>query len=335
MKKPPEELNKVVEAIITLTNQTNVNMMLDAVGVSGLTFNREPALCVALSPWDKHPGDFVTWWEMQQFSARAFYTIGYFLENLRCDCVLDCDGTNDGIELARLNMPLPDVLREKVGTVFGIVENNCREIGMSITADTAKDAIQKLSDDGVTYLWLIQEIKSIEGLIRREMSGKLFMYVPPERARYWPTKRDQFIFGEKVHSAFPSTFYDISQSGICLAMGCSTASVLHLMRVLEVGLGALGKVFGVSLDHASWGPAILQMESKIRDMHQDPQWKTLPDCKQQQQFYADVASHFGILKDAWRNHAMHARAKYTDHEAQQIFASVKSFMQKLSEKLSE
>jgi hypothetical protein len=107
------------------------------------------------------------------------------------------------------------------------------------------------------------------------------------------------------------------------------------MRILEIGLTALGKVFGVSLLHTNWAPALEQIESKIREMHKDPVWKAMPDCKEQQEFYAQAASNFGILKDAWRNYTMHVRAKYTQEEAEQIFSNVKALMQKLSEKLKE
>ena len=107
-----------------------------------------------------------------------------------------------------------------------------------------------------------------------------------------------------------------------------------MMRVMEIGLGALGAKFNVSLAHTNWAPAILEIEKKIREMHVDPSWKSLPDCKEQQTFYAQAATYFALIKDAWRNHTMHVRAKYTEPEADQIFRTVKAFMQKLSERLS-
>ena len=107
------------------------------------------------------------------------------------------------------------------------------------------------------------------------------------------------------------------------------------MRVLEIGLGVLGGKFDVSLAHTNWAPAIEEIESKIRNMHTDPQWKGLPDLKDQKECYDQAASQFGILKDAWRNYTMHSRGKYTEEEAEHMFDNVRDFMQKLSEKLSE
>lgn len=70
-------------------------------------------------------------------------------------------------------------------------------------------------------------------------------------------------------------------------------------------------------------------------MNKDPVWKALPDCKEQQEFYAQAASHLGILKDAWRNYTMHLRGKFTQEEAEQVFNNVRGFMQKISGRISE
>ena len=62
------------------------------------------------------------------------------------------------------------------------------------------------------------------------------------------------------------------------------------MRVLELGLKALGSVFGVSLACTNWAPAIDEIESRIPNMHKAAAWKTMPDCKQQQEFCSQAAS---------------------------------------------
>ena len=94
------------------------------------------------------------------------------------------------------------------------------------------------------------------------------------------------------------------------------------MRVLELGLTALGKVFGVSLAHTNWAPAIEKIEKKIRTMHTEPQCKPLSDCKEQQEFYAPAARHFGVFKDARRNYTAHARGKYDEQEAVDFFGKL-------------
>ena len=41
------------------------------------------------------------------------------------------------------------------------------------------------------------------------------------------------------------------------------------------------------------------------------------------------------FKNAWRNHAMHARARYNEAEARRILEHTKGFMQHLSQRLHE
>jgi len=97
----------------------------------------------------------------------------------------------------------------------------------------------------------------------------------------------------------------------------------------------MGMEFGKSYSHTNWGPAIEELERCIRDMHKDPKWKSLPDCKEQQEFYAQAASYLGIVKDAWRNYTAHARGRYEEDEAESIYRSVGSFMLKLATRLHE
>ena len=228
---------------------------------------------------------------------------------------------------------LDDKCREKALKELKLVAGEFQKLGMRITAETVDELLESLEvpSNLQNFQWLIQRIDNIETLAVKEMKGTAFFYVPPERARFFPLIKDPHLFGGKVNDAFPSAFYDIVESGFCLGLARGGACVFHLMRILEIGLAALGAKFGVSLAHTNWAPAIEQIESKIRDMHKDPAWKALADCKEQQEFYAQVASHFAILKDAWRNYTMHARAKYTEEEAVRIFDNTKAFMQKLAE----
>lgn len=105
------------------------------------------------------------------------------------------------------------------------------------------------------------------------------------------------------------------------------------MRILELGLTALGKVFAVSLAHTNWHPAIIDIEKAVRNMGAAP--NKSPNWKDEQEFYSQAASSLMLLKDAWRNYTAHARGKYTEEEASQIMDNVKTFMQKLAARLTE
>jgi hypothetical protein len=290
-----------------------------------------------LQPWEANPRELVSWLDMLQFSAYMFFYCGRALHQIKADCYLGAMvaiGDEAGLAMAQ---PLDEKAKEKAKKTLGHVEHQFRRIGLSITADTAKELADELEETSSmqSFLWLVSKVDSLENLADKELNGKFFLYIPPERAKFWVTVKKPHLFGADVAEKFPSASFDIANSGACLATMMSTAAVFHLMRVLEIGLSVLGKVFNVSLAHTNWGAAIPEIERKAREMHTDPAWKALPDCKEQQQFYLDAASQFGVLKDAWRNHTMHIRAKYTEDEAEMIYLSVRAFMQKLAKRLKE
>jgi hypothetical protein len=296
----------------------------------------ETAPPVCLCPWLENPYRPVGLWDMLQFSARIFYHIGQHLERSFEDCLNAATGDLP-IPTVALHGPIDDVTKRKALISLRWVETEAPKIGMPITASTASDTIRHLDNQSRTntYQWLMDSIRHLQALIEKELSGKTFLYIPAEKMTSWPRNNARYVFGEAVHVAFPSADYDTSEAGVCLALSRSTASVFHLMRVLEISLNALGKLFGVSMAHTNWAPAIDQIESRIRKMHEDPAWKAMPDCKEQQEFYSQAASHFGILKDAWRNYTAHARGIYTEEQALLIFENVKAFVRTLATRLHE
>jgi hypothetical protein len=266
---------------------------------------------------------------MLQFSARGFYLTGKHLEFIKFGCQLDSinlPGETPLFNYARLVSG--EVISETIDTLHN-VESQCRAIGLDISADTVVDIREGLNNTR-NCQWLLDQVNALHRLLEKETKGKFFFYSPPERAKFFPRSNSPHPFGDEVGTAFPSAIFDIYESALCLGLARSTAAVFHLMRTLEIGLACLGSVFGVSLAHTNWEPAIRDIESKIREMHKDPKWKAESDCKEKQESYAQAASHFGILKDAWRNYTMHIRGKYTEEEAEQIFMSTKAFIQKLA-----
>jgi hypothetical protein len=296
----------------------------------------DAVLPVCLAPWIENPYRLVTWLEMLIFSARAFVWCGRRLAEIRDDCHMGAATVLNQNVVIAMAQDIDDKARDKVLASIASIEEQFRSIGLAITADTVKELENDIkSGTRQSFQWLIDQIKSIEKLVDKELKEKLFLYVPPERAKFWPTFAEPHAFGSFVTGKFPSSTFEANSAAFCLATSQSTAAVFHLMRILEIGLAAIGTVFGVSLAHTNWAPAIEQIESKVRDIHKDPQWKKLSDYKEQQEFYAKATSYLAITKDAWRNHTMHVRGKYTQDEAELIFENVKAFMQKLATRLHE
>jgi hypothetical protein len=292
---------------------------------------------VQSAPWESNPYGLIGWGEMLYFSAQRFFWASYSLQEIRTNCFVKSIPVAGDEKIFALPHPLDDFTKSDSVNRLEHVEKIFGELGMTISAETAKEVYDALKEDSPrkNFQWLIDQIDGLRKLAVKEMNNKAFFYVSSERAKFFPRMDDQHIFGQNVATAFPSAAFDIAESGICLALARGSASVFHLMRVLEIGLTALGTQFGVSLAHTNWAPAITEIERKVRNMNNDAAWKDRPDCKTLQEFYAQAASHFGVLKDAWRNHTMLARGAYTEEQAERVFENVKGFMQKLSERLSE
>lgn len=203
-------------------------------------------------------------------------------------------------------------------------------IGASFTLLSIDRALTSIDDGKCNVDDLLTRIRLIHGRLKDEIDATYVFYIPADSAKYLDEKSP--LFGDEVAAAFPSAAYDIEEAGKCLGLRRATACVTHLMRALEVSLGLMGKQFSVSTDHTNWHNIIDQIENRIKSMNAASHGAT---WKEEQAFYAAGAVHFRMLKDGWRNHAMHVREKYTEEQAEDIYRSTRSFMRHLSQRLSE
>lgn len=173
-----------------------------------------------------------------------------------------------------------------------------------------------------------QKAGSVCEILYLETEGRKFLQVQRDDL-YAPTGP---LFGEKVDLQFPTVAEEIVEAGKCLALGRGTACVMHLMRILEVGLHCLADEMKVPFENQNWGKIIDLIEKNIKGMssvtHGD-NWKV------EHQFFSEAAVHFWLLKDAWRNHAMHIHERYSEERAEAIFQSVRAYMQHLATRLSD
>ena len=256
---------------------------------------------------------------MLQFSALRFFWCGRALRSIRADCLVGAVDILNGQPGFAMAKDLDAQGREKGISHLTGISQEFRCIGLILSAEMAGEVVTTLrSETRHSFDWLYAQADTIEKLVEKEVRDKFFLHIPPDRARFWPTAKNQNVFGDQVAAKFPSTTFEAGNAGVCLATEMPTASVFHLMRALEIGLSALGKIFGVSTAHANWQNSLDQIESKIREMPKDSKWKACPDWKEQQQYYSDCAAHFSILKDAWRNYTMHGRVIYTQDQAELI-----------------
>jgi hypothetical protein len=136
------------------------------------------------------------------------------------------------------------------------------------------------------------------------------------------------LFGAAVDDAFPSSSFDISEAGKCLACGRWTAAVMHLMRALEAPLGALAAHVGGS-GGANWNKQLNEIESRLRLISKSK------DGSDEEQWAAEAASHFRAIKNGWRNRAMHGQETYDEDRATQIYEAVRALLRHLAGRLAE
>jgi hypothetical protein len=268
------------------------------------------------------PFQIVSLFDMLEFNARTFLeavenvefinTLSDHQDRTKLVGKADIDGATD--MLKRLHI-------------------QCSRAGLDVTANLVNDSIIRFSlseEFHPTYEIAREEARTIKRTMHAELKSVLFMRIPKSDIAYYEANN---LFGEDVAKNYQSAAYDISEAGKCLATNRSTACVLHLMRVLELGLGSLAKVFNVPFQRANWNTIIEQVESEIGKI--DKAQNKPVNWKDDRKFYSTAANQFRFFKDSWRNYAMHIHDKYTPEEALIIYTSVKAFMGHIAAKLSE
>jgi len=180
---------------------------------------------------------------------------------------------------------------------------------------------------------LHSEIKALGRIFRDEIDTYKFMFVPPEKQSFYD---DQQLFGEEVNNNFPSAIIDIEEAGKCFALSRSTASVFHLMRVVEIGLMAfaqgLGIVGSIKTAQPSWGRVLSLTNTEIQNQNRSPSssWTA-----EKRGVFENIQADLMAVKNAWRNPTMHVENIYDEERARDVFNAVRGFMRHLAHHLDE
>ena len=165
--------------------------------------------------------------------------------------------------------------------------------------------------------------------LREVLEARWFYYVPFSAVGFYQNPR---IFGDDFAEAFPSAVFDSVEAARCLALGRSTACVLHLMRVLD---GCFQKGLNPWLGikpSPSWGGYIQAIKAVLSA-------KPMPKrvrSKRDRAFATKTVEHIHSIKEAWRNPSTHeADQHYSDEDAAAILIVVKRFVQHLATRVRE
>ncbi len=171
-------------------------------------------------------------------------------------------------------------------------------------------------------------VSELMGAIQNRLGDDLFFRIAQSQRPFY----DKLLITPAGEAAFPSSVRDMREAGRCFALDQFTACVLHLMRALEFPLVAMTKALNFTSSSPNWEQVINECEREIAKIN--PNTHGI-NWREDQQFYSEAALHFRFLKNAWRNHAVHGHDTYDNREAREIMTHVRSFIDQLSQKLTE
>lgn len=176
------------------------------------------------------------------------------------------------------------------------------------------------------------ELRELRERIDDQCKQRWFVYVPPRLVDYFG-KRD--LFGSAVAGRFPSAGDDIENAGNCLAVSQPTAVVHHCMGIMQVGLTAVARNLGCTVDLYvdTWDQIIQKIEGAVKARSASVKPKSR--WKRQEPFYSEIVSDLRAVKNAWRNPTAHFRRTYNETQALKVLEKVRDFMQNLTTRLRE
>lgn len=188
-----------------------------------------------------------------------------------------------------------------------------------------------LDDPNFSWADMRTAAKELHGRVEDELKETSLWIIPAERALQF---RGRPPFGDQVASHFSPANEDIGDGVYCLLLGRGTATVFHLMRVMEVGLRALAASLNdPTLDpkrNPSWETILKRGDKELGK----PLKERSPEWQSDEEFFSTAHANLRAVKDAWRNPTMHIERRYDPEEAQDVWNAVRAFMRHLAQKLT-
>lgn len=210
----------------------------------------------------------------------------------------------------------------------------CSEVNLPVSLKGIERARKQVEAEGVTVKQIGEVFRELNRRIQDELESLRFLYVPPDRALYYQqriiadkTKRRHSLLSDKGKKKFARSIEDAEEAANCIALGRYTASVFHMMRMMERGVQRLGKKLKITIpvEEKDWGAISSHINGALRRLP-----NSTPSEKRVHSRYAKAAVYLDNVRESWRNPTMHPKETYTEEEAENAFRFVKQFMEHLS-----
>jgi hypothetical protein len=263
------------------------------------------------------PNQLLTWWDMKPFDVKLFLWVARNFQ-----IIINDQSAHGEAVVEETRKTFSSMLDEYIKA--------CEEIGLTSTADQFK-RVKEATDDAKVYGEISQFLPEVLNRLEDECARKIVMSIDSAYVAYLDEQhfdsKDQTA--PKVSAQFASAADDIAEAGTCLACARSTACVMHLGRVMEIGLKSLAGAVGVSHQN-DWGRYLTKIDEELQS-----RIKSAGARSADEQFYAEAHIMFDSVRRAWRNPAMHTDRVYTMERAEEILIAVRSFMRHLATKLHD
>jgi hypothetical protein len=189
----------------------------------------------------------------------------------------------------------------------------------------------------LTWQQLFNELTVLRQAIEADLEKHLFVQIVERKAEKVEHLKGEW---EAIWTAIPDAREDIEEAVYCYALDRNTASVFHLMRVVEWGLRSfcwhLGfkqtkafiKAKGVfkftPIEFETWERILGQLRPHAQE--KIDKLKNRDRKQKLQEFYFSTLAEVEGFKDAWRNHVMHVRRSYSSEDSLAVMAHVRRFM---------
>jgi hypothetical protein len=261
---------------------------------------------------------FVSLWEMLETFGMIWHQLGFTIAGVECVLKRRADAGEplEEIDLQIMNQQLHFI--EFMAKLHGLatippkVERFRIRLKPQSDPSVLADLLGKMNED-----------------LSDELRGRMFYYVNPVNAERYEKPLATWT---EVVAKFDVAI-DVEESEKCAAVGRHTASVFHLMRVVEVGLRALGASLNdESLNpklNPTWDRILSRCDSELKKPYKDrgPEWRS------DEQFFSAATATLRAVKDAWRNPSLHVEKDYNEEQAADVRQAVRAFMRQLATKL--
>jgi len=280
---------------------------------------------------------------MVRFKGESFYRLSQLLSTLSAvhhgsmvgaKMLLEAFEKEFEVPLVRFADPQflgspPEEMRASFKTILTRDRAHLANAGLRISIKSLDRFLAAIENPDAAMSEWVDKADELHRIIQDELEDIELWQVSQAQLKYLDTDP----FGLIEQNKFASAWRDIEGAGRCVAFDCGTACVFHLMRVMEVGLRALGSSLNnPDLDpkrNPTWETILRKSDDELRKPLKDrsPEWRS------DDGFFSTATANLRAVKDAWRNPTLHVERDYTPSDAEDVWTAVRAFMRYLAKKL--